>query len=291
MENRYFTESELALLLSYSKWHLACSQASELPAVSPISDYSEWINQNSHKHPYREMFFVLAGDAFYSLNGVTYRCIPGTLFLIDANETHDFYYPPFAGNFKHLWFGCVKNTIIMRSTYSYANGKGLSEKNSSVTCRSHAGLSFLKKWDNLSTNSGIDKTFQALEMKYAWGNLITELCREGFRKEVATVGREQEYKEIIDTIVEHIRETAGKNLDWAKLARLSGYSKYHFSRLFKQHTGQTVHDFINTCRNERIKELIAQKFSQKEIAEELGFSCPSAFSRWRHDNGFDVMRE
>lgn len=289
MKNSRFNEEELELLTTCSKWHLITSKEAELPVAKPPGNYLKWLDRNSHTHPFREMFFVLSGEVFYSLNGITYRCIPGTIFLIDANEEHDVFYPPSNRDFKHLWFGIIRNAVIMAPTYSYVNGKEQSGSNGSLTCRSHSGLSFIRKWDTLAEHLEFDNMFSVLEMKYAWGNLITELCQECFRRDaIAATAREQTYQEIINIIVEHIRETAGKNLDWAKLARLAGYSKYHFSRLFKQHTGQTVHDFINTCRNDKVRELTSLKFSQKQIAGELGFSYPSAFSRWYRDNRLGI---
>jgi len=278
--NKFFSAADQDVLLSFDRWHLVANGVMETAPVSPPENYRAWVAGNTHQHPYREMFFVLSGTTFYSLNGFTYQCHPGMLFLIDAGETHDFYYPPFAGDFRHIWFGQAGNTIIMRSVYGYTAGKVRTENTGELTGLDHSGLSFLEKWHELPMLAVVAPDFAVLQMKYAWGNLITELYRRGLVGDAGVGNEENECRKIITAVAGHIRDAAGKDLDLEKLAHLAGYSKFHFARRFKEYTGQTVHNFINDCRRERIRELRAEKFTWKEIAGELGFSGPQAFSRW-----------
>lgn len=297
MKNGYFENNDLDLLLSFTKWKLITSKNTDVSPVFPPKEYRKWVNNNMHSHSYREMFFVLSGEIYFSLNGNCFRCTPGTLLLIGKNETHDFYYPPFCKDFRHLWFGIAKDTIIMRPLIPFCNGQEQKTNKDSIVCRNYSALSFLRKWNHIAANANEgkllvnaqDEDFVArLGLKYAWGSLITELLEhENFcSRNTAKIQRDS--RKIIEAIAEHIRDTAGKDLDWDKLAGLSGYSKYHFARLFKQLIGQTVHDFINTCRRDRVIELIAENFNQKEIAYELGFSCPAAFSRWRRNQRLET---
>jgi AraC-like DNA-binding protein len=64
------------------------------------------------------------------------------------------------------------------------------------------------------------------------------------------------------------------------LAEMSGYSKFHFLRIFRTHTGMYLHDYINFCRLERVARMQKNGCYKKEIASALGFSSLSAFSRW-----------
>ena len=85
---------------------------------------------------------------------------------------------------------------------------------------------------------------------------------------------------IISSIYNHITSTAGKDMNVAKLAKIAGYSKFHFFRIFKKHTGENVHDCINKARLKKVNKMIKNNYLYKEISEELGFSCPAAFSSW-----------
>ena len=91
---------------------------------------------------------------------------------------------------------------------------------------------------------------------------------------------ELHHQTVINAIVGHIRETTGRNLDIAELAHLAGYSKFHFAKVFKAVTGNSVLAFINLCRQEKYRELAANGKNKKQISGELGFSSPVVFSRW-----------
>ena len=69
------------------------------------------------------------------------------------------------------------------------------------------------------------------------------------------------------------------------LARMAGYSTYHFLRLFKKHTGHTVHAYIDQCRQKRMEQLERKGTPRAQIAHALGFTALSSFSRWRRQRG------
>jgi transcriptional regulator GlxA family with amidase domain len=84
----------------------------------------------------------------------------------------------------------------------------------------------------------------------------------------------------MEAIRRHIQETGGVDASLDHLARVAGYSKFHFLRLFRQHTGRSVHECVNQSRLRKVEEQLADGLALKAIAVKLGFSCPAAFSRW-----------
>lgn len=82
------------------------------------------------------------------------------------------------------------------------------------------------------------------------------------------------------TIIEFIDSHYSDNLNLESIADSSGFSKYHFSRLFKQYTGFTFCDYLNY---RRIKEaellLVQQDCSITEVALQSGFTSISTFNR------------
>ena len=82
--------------------------------------------------------------------------------------------------------------------------------------------------------------------------------------------------EVMRYITEHYSEQF--NLD--ELAAKFGYSKYHFSRLFKQNTDMTVVDYINAIRCEVASELLRKgAMSITEISHACGFNTPPYFAK------------
>ena len=51
------------------------------------------------------------------------------------------------------------------------------------------------------------------------------------------------------------------SLDLDDLARIAGYSKYHFSRCFKLNTGESITDYITRLRLEKAQLKIIQKMT------------------------------
>lgn len=64
-----------------------------------------------------------------------------------------------------------------------------------------------------------------------------------------------------------------------ELAKLCQLSPRHLGRAFKNHTGQTLGDYVKAVRLQKAKRLLVDTdLSLKEIAHRLGFSSPSSFS-------------
>lgn len=289
MKNAYFNCADLQILSSCSEWNLVSSKLSDIHAAAPAKKYLEWINKNGDRHHYREIMVVLSGNSLFTLNGVSYMGRPGTIFLIDSNENHDLYYPPFCGNIRHLWFRILKKVIIF-GIYSKSNGKIIdtytSGANHFFSEYKHSGMSFIEAWDELSCNQHLEDEFRSACVKLAFAVLVMEICKAGYNKLLTPPAKQtgRNHTILIDSIVELIKKTGGRNLNISKLANIAGYSKFHFALIFRKVTGYSVLSYINFCRNAKYRELSAKGLNKKQISYELGFSCPAAFSRWLRDN-------
>lgn len=69
-------------------------------------------------------------------------------------------------------------------------------------------------------------------------------------------------------------------LEIGQLAHSACYSPYHFQRIFKQITGESVHDYIRRCRLEWAANLLIYNPNTAiiEIAAECGFHSNAAFN-------------
>lgn len=93
--------------------------------------------------------------------------------------------------------------------------------------------------------------------------------------------RKPEFKDYTDgfprttlrQVIEYIHAHLDQELGLAELAAIAHLSPYYFTRLFKQSTGVTPHQFVIRCRVERAKALLlAGKGSIAEIAQQVGFA-------------------
>jgi AraC family transcriptional regulator len=82
-------------------------------------------------------------------------------------------------------------------------------------------------------------------------------------------------RRVIDYIEAHLVDA----ISLEQMAQLAGYSAYHFSRLFKQATRRSPHQYLIERRVQRATELLkAPRVSTAEIAYALGFSSQSHFA-------------
>lgn len=85
--------------------------------------------------------------------------------------------------------------------------------------------------------------------------------------------------EIIYNILNYIEKNHAEKLTLDILSKKTGYSKYHFSRLFKEITGFSLTDHLNNVRCEAArKRLIESKDTITQIYTECGFNNSSHFA-------------
>jgi len=83
--------------------------------------------------------------------------------------------------------------------------------------------------------------------------------------------------------VEERMRNLENDLTLEALARESGYSPIHFSRMFRAATGHTPHNYVLHLRVQRARQLLAESsVSLTEIALECGFSSHSHMTRVFH---------
>lgn len=83
----------------------------------------------------------------------------------------------------------------------------------------------------------------------------------------------------VKAAIRFIREHYAERLTLERIAANSLTDKYSLSRKFKELTGQTVVQFINGYRCERIKDLIRDGMPVSEAAVQCGFNNMSFFTK------------
>lgn len=96
----------------------------------------------------------------------------------------------------------------------------------------------------------------------------------------SSLQKQREYTERFLYICNYISEHCSEDLSLDHVANLSGFSKYHFSRLFKQFTNVSYYKYLNKKRIEVAEKLLVDKgMTVTEVSLRCGFSSLSAFIR------------
>jgi AraC-like DNA-binding protein len=275
MSNRLFSDDMIRILTSIDRWRIISSRFT--PEVEPVADWRHeaWSMDNCQGHSIREALIVLGGKANYGFKQKVYPCVPGAVFLFDSYEEHDSDYVPWCTNAEHLWIYFHNDTVLMR-VLSIKDGAYRSLPGSStMLSASSLPLSLFTASQHPLEPAEVVRfrTISALAV------LVMSFIDLGYAEES---GDSREFRQtIISAVEQRIRETCGSSTSLDSLARVSGYSKFHLERLFKERTGCTIHQYVDRCRAAKCKEMIGNGHSLKEISSALGFSHQSSFSRWR----------
>ncbi len=116
-----------------------------------------------------------------------------------------------------------------------------------------------------------------LELLVYVGRYYAELVQNHFE---AKNRKQKEYMDKFLFICNYINEHFAENLTLEDVASLAGFSKYHFTRLFKQYSDTSFYKYLNQKRIAHAKNLLINKdLSVIEVALQSGFSTPSSFLR------------
>lgn len=92
--------------------------------------------------------------------------------------------------------------------------------------------------------------------------------------------RQKEYLKKFNTVFEFIDQHYAENLDLETVAKYSGFSKFHFSRIFKQFANVSFNEYLNSRRIQAaIALLSSSELTVTEVALMSGFSSISTFNR------------
>ena len=94
----------------------------------------------------------------------------------------------------------------------------------------------------------------------------------------------QEHQTRINEALYRIHADLAGELDINTLARRACYSPYHFQRIFRQVTGESVHDYVRRARLEWAANLLVYNPEAPitEVAESCGFRSGSSFNHAFH---------
>lgn len=250
--------------------------------VRPSTTRKRWSQENAHFGIQREMLLSLVGNEYFGMDGQLYSCRPGTLFVIDPRIPHDNYYPESADGLEHVWLHTAGEHVMV-GWCRIENGK-------LIRAQEHLRLiPGIKLGVDISSFPPADialvNEYELARIRLFAGLIAVHLAQNMAEVQDASEGQKTDnlQRDVISAICRHIDQTAGKNVTLDSLSHISGYSKFHFLRIFSAMIGCTIHEYVNRARRRRMSELTGQGAKNREVAEALGFSCIASFLRWRRE--------
>jgi len=277
-----------ALFLQPRRWQFVGAGEGDVPAVDRDMPPARrrWSREHTHRHPAREMLFCIRGEGCFGLGEKLYPCRPGLFFVIDPDVGHDDHYPGDASGLEHLWIRPFGDQILLN--WLRVEGGAIRPVHDAVRVidAARVGADLVRGLEPDADGDAPGAAYRAMRFRLFLGALGLVLL-PALRAE-APVGRPEDggvQERVIRAIQQHIEATAGKDVTLDFLAHFAGYSKYHLHRLFRAHTGRTIHQYVDACRRDRVRQLRAEGSTNAAIADALGFSGTAAYLRWRRTAG------
>lgn len=91
---------------------------------------------------------------------------------------------------------------------------------------------------------------------------------------------DKQYKARLERMTAYIRDHCADDMRLDELAKMAGFSKYHFHRIFQANVGETVRDYIRRVRLEKAAGLLTSgpEPSITRITYDCGFSSSQHFA-------------
>ena len=276
-KHRWFDDPSLDTLLNPGSWSLISPYgAPDVPPLERRAGRSR--NPNDwHRHAGTDVMIVLGGNGRFGVEQCLYPARAGTVFFVRGDQEHHKRYPP---HIRALWISVLGDSALCWLA-SLGQAGALLKQTEPVTLGSaELGLNLDQAMAALN-RSDLPARLLRVRALVLIQTLVTGIVEWGYSNQ-AKEGRDRIQRQAVQAIMAHIRLTGGAGVTLDSLTHVSGYSKYYLHRLFKKHAGQTVGQYIDCCRRDMERDLLARGQPRKAIAAVLGFSSPQAYSRWSH---------
>lgn len=231
---------------------------------------------DSHYHSAVEIIVPIKGEVIYQVEGVEYAVQTGEVLIVPPNRVHNLRME--AGSERYLLlfepdgiFGLRDMPLIdnlLRNILYLDKQPELQETVRSLLLKCvecYENREFL--WNSICY-SYLTQMYVRLGQCYA-AHITPQ------RQEVRTMD-----PEIVDSARLFIDQNFARELTLDDVSSFTGFSKYYFSRIFKQQLGVSFSEYLRQKRvSVAVELLIHSRQSIQEIAKSAGFGSISTFNR------------
>ena len=234
----------------FAKSHMFCILwASEYICVPPYRVLRHYLN-------FFILFHILEGELLFEYRGQNFTARSGDIVLLDCH-VRNHYWTEKRVKFQYFHFSGNISQEFCDMLYEQHGALFSGASDASLLCN------YLMK----ELSGGRPNDHKLSSMIY---NLLSTLASHEARISSPPIADAQQY------ILNHFHEP----LNVEDIARHAALSKFHFSRLFREETGFSPHEYLFNVRMHHARELLSNTGETVDsIAAQCGFSNTSNFIR------------
>lgn len=266
----------------------ALSHDQESDPFQTNSSIRMWYNTSAlsyaaHWHSAFEMIAPMEGNYVVTVSGQTYDLTPGDFFLIPSGEPHSLTAPPRGARFIFLFefsqILSIKGTSFLASCMSRPLLINRSTCPAIYTEESEIFARICAEY--LSDDSLRDITIYSRLLSFFINYARDHLRSEGVADAPQLPhSSARNYAERFNAVFSYLDRHFAEDLTLEDVAAVAGFSKFHFSRTFKQLSGSNFYEYLCHRRIKSSEALLMQPgLSISQIALQSGFSSVSTFNR------------
>ncbi len=239
----------------------------------------------THSHDdMREIVLVLEGECEIMIGDDVCRGGPGTLMLVDAGVPHQFWYPANSRPSRHVWYMFKPHYMIFAAVSDDGSRQRTLPAFRDYRCFDPYIINaVVRTWDALLAGDRSEENLAELKALIRLLSVMQVKLYDDASTDDSRLSTKRSRDRKLWNVMRYIEYQCGRECSVDTLARLSGYSRGHFMRLFRDHAGCSVLDYINCQRRARYGSLPPDA-PLKSVAEQLGFRSVAAFLHWRKQN-------
>lgn len=261
-------------------------ESQELVDYSSKTSHRIWLNQqtdNYDAHWHTAIEIIVAIENYYdaTVGNEHFHINPGEILIVPPNELHSTEAPDWGIRFVYIMdislisklkgFSGIKSILMQPLLINRTNYPRVYDEIYKILLLIRNEYFSNNEYSELTIQAHMLNLFVLLGDNY---NTANELFPNvGLHKQKEYV---QKFNQALEFIDRHYMD----DLSLEDVADYIGFSKYHFSRLFKQYTNYTFCDYVTYRRIKVAEEYLANPdYSITEVAMRSGFSSITTFNR------------
>jgi AraC-like DNA-binding protein len=210
----------------------------------------------------------LKGRGELKYKGDIFPVRPGEAMLLTVPEEHCYYFPSDSESWEFI-FITMYGREVMRIFHELRQKTGAIAKFSKDSIPVNKAFSICEKTENDDIRNQYEASAMAYDFLMSMVDYIYPAGQGGR-------GRPEFIDRVYDYCMVHIGDTVKVD----DMARCAGYSRYHFTRLFKHYMGVSPQNFMRDIRiRVAVRLLQTEQLSVKEVATRCGFEDVSYFCK------------
>jgi AraC-like DNA-binding protein len=239
-------------------------------------------NVPHHWHEDIEIIYLVEGTLRVGVNSTTWELTQGDIIIIGSGEIHYFFQGKEFSNRAVIQFRLSIYDNFLSGTKDTKAIKPMLARSICLTKGNEIHTLMEKHIKDIINEHNEAKEGYKLILKARLYDLAGILLRHMPKQEYSLqeLSREQEKLKRMENIFQYVEANYQNQIDLDEVSKAAGFSKYYFTKFFKENSGMTFIDYLNNFRVTKAQwHIIDEEASIAEIAYKSGFNSVKTFNR------------